>query len=76
MLRPTFVTELKEFPDDCEENGLHREPSLVSINISWAVTTRAKPPAAPRGPGWGGLDFQCIPYEYSKEPFTDASHFL
>jgi len=48
-LGPTFIIKLKEFSDDYKENVLHQDPSLMSINVSGALTTRAKLPAAPLG---------------------------
>lgn len=50
-LGPTFIIKLKEFPDDYKENVLHQDSSLMSINVSQAVTTKAKLPMAPLGLG-------------------------
>lgn len=50
-LGSTFIIKLKEFPDDYKDNVSHQDPSLMSINIIQAVTTRTKLPAAPLGLG-------------------------
>lgn len=50
-LGSTFIIKLKEFTDDYKDNVLHQDPSLMSIYISQAVTTRTTLPAAPMGRG-------------------------